>query len=341
MTRAVSPTRIMEVGMGFWPSKVLLSALELELFSRLDGSGMTGAELQRALGLHSRANPDFFDALVALGFLDRDGDGPDARYRNTPETAMFLDRKSPEFIGGFLEMCNARLYRFWGDLTEALRTGAPQNEIKHTGASMFGELYSKPERLEQFMAAMSGISAGNFRAFSEAFDFSRYRTMCDVGGATGLLSIFVATRHPHMKCTSLDLPEATRVAERKIAAAGVADRVSARPIDFFSDPIPPADVVTMGMILHDWNLEKKRQLIAKAYDAVRPGGAFVVIENLIDDARRENAFGLMMSLNMLVEFGDAFDFTGADFSGWCREAGFTRCEVIPLGGPASAGVAYK
>ena len=97
----------------------------------------------------------------------------------------------------------------------------------------------------------------------------------------------------------------------------------------------------MGMILHDWNLEKERQLIARAYDAVRPGGAFVVIENLIDDARRENAFGLMMSLNMLVEFGDAFDFSGADFSNWCREAGFKRCEVIPLGGPASAGVAYK
>jgi len=340
-TPSLSASRIMEVGMGFWPAKVLLSALELELFTKLDGTGMTALELQHALGLHSRANPDFFDALVALRFLDRDGDGSQARYRNTPETAMFLDRKSPAFIGGFLEMCNARLYRFWGDLTEALRTGEPQNEIKHTGASMFGELYSKPERLEQFMAAMSGISAGNFQAFAEKFDFSNYRSMCDVGGASGQLSIFVATLHPHMTCVSLDLPEATRIAERKIAAAGVADRVSARPIDFFSEQVPPADVVTMGMILHDWNLEKKRQLIAKAYDAVRPGGAFVVIENLIDDARRENAFGLMMSLNMLVEFGDAFDFTGADFSNWCREAGFKRCEVIPLGGPASAGVAYK
>ncbi len=340
-TPALSAARIMEVGMGFWPAKVLLSALELELFTKLDGTGMTALELQNALGLHSRANPDFFDALVALRFLDRDGDGPQGRYRNTPETALFLDRKSPAFIGGFLEMCNARLYRFWGDLTEALRTGEPQNEIKHTGASMFGELYSKPERLEQFMAAMSGISAGNFQAFAEKFDFSNYRSMCDVGGASGQLSIFVAKLHPHMTCVSLDLPEVTRIAERKIAAAGVAERVSARPIDFFNEQVPPADVVTMGMILHDWNLEKKRQLIAKAYDAVRPGGAFVVIENLIDDARRENAFGLMMSLNMLVEFGDAFDFTGADFSNWCREAGFKHCEVIPLGGPASAGVAYK
>ena len=244
-------------------------------------------------------------------------------------------------MGGFLEMANARLYRFWGDLTEGLRSGKPQNEIKHTGASMFAELYSKPERLEQFMDAMSGISTGNFQAFADKFDFSPYRTLCDIGGATGLLSILVARRHPHMLCTSADLPEATRIAQRKIAAAELSDRVSTMDLDFFAEPLPRADVITMGMILHDWNLEKKMQLVRAAYDALPPGGAFVVIENLIDDARRKNVFGLMMSLNMLVEFGDAFDFTAADFIGWCRECGFQKFDVIPLAGPASAGVAYK
>ena len=144
-----------------------------------------------------------------------------------------------------------------------------------------------------------------------------------------------------MTCISADLPEATSIAERKIAGAGLSDRVAARPLDFFADPLPKADVITMGMILHDWNLETKRQLVRKTYDALPEGGAFVVIENLIDDARRENAFGLMMSLNMLIEFGEAFDFTFADFTGWCRDAGFRTFEVIPLGGPASAGVAYK
>src|SRR3954470_20983034 len=162
----------MEVGMAFWPSKVLLSAIELGLFTALGPDGRTGAELQEALQLHPRANPDFFDTLVALRFLDREGNGADARYRNTPETALFLDRNSPKFMGGFLEMANARLYRFWGDLTEGLRTGNPQNEIKHGQKGMFEELYSKPERLEQFMDAMSGISAGNFQAFADKFDFS-------------------------------------------------------------------------------------------------------------------------------------------------------------------------
>jgi len=191
------------------------------------------------------------------------------------------------------------------------------------------------------MDAMAGISAGNFQAFAEKFDCSKYKTLTDVGGATGLLSMLVAKHHPHMTCTSTDLPEATEIAKRKIAKAGLSDRVKAEPIDFFNDAIPKADVVTMGMILHDWNLEKKMHLIRSAYDALPESGAFVVVENIIDDPRRENAFGLMMSLNMLIEFGDAFDFTGADFDGWCREVGFKRTEVIHLAGPASAGVAYK
>lgn len=336
-----TPARIMEVGMAFWPSKVLLTAVELGVFTTLGSGAMSGLQLQDALHLHSRANPDFFDTLVALGFLGRDGDGPDARYRNTAETAAFLDRNSPQFMGGFLEMANARLYPFWGDLGEALKTGQPQNEIKRTGRPMFVELYSKPERLEQFMDAMAGISAANLQSFAEKFDFGPYQTLCDVGGATGQLSMIVARRHPHMRCVSADLPAATTIADRKISAAGLSDRVSATSVDFFADALPKADVITMGLILHDWNLEKKRQLIAKAFDALPSGGAFVVVEHLIDDRRRENAFGLMMSLNMLIEFGDAFDFTGADFAGWCKEAGFSRVEMIPLGGPASAGVAYK
>ncbi len=341
MKEELSPDRIMEVGMAFWPAKVLLSAIELGLFTALGAESMTGHELQSSLQLHTRANPDFFDTLVALHFLDRDGDGPVARYCNTEETARFLDRNSSQFMGGFLEMANSRLYRFWGDLTEGLRTGKPQNEIKHTGAPMFTELYSQPERLEQFMDARSGISVGNFQALAEKFDFSQYHTLCDVGGATGLLSILVAQNYSHLRCTSVDLPATTRIAERRIRAAGLAERVSAKALDFFSEPLPKADVITMGMILHDWNLEKKMHLIRAAYDTLPAGGAFIVVENLIDDARRENTFGLMMSLNMLIEFGDAFDFTAVDLFGWCREVGFSRTEVIPLADPASAGVAYK
>ncbi|MBL8124355.1 MAG: methyltransferase [Blastocatellia bacterium] len=331
----------MEASTIFRPAKVLLSAIELGLFTKLGGEAKTGTELQEELGLHPRSNPDFFDTLVALKFLERDGDGPYSHYRNTPETALFLDRASPAFMGGFLEMANARLYPFWGDLTEALKTGKAQNETKHGGEGVFEELYREPDRLEQFMDAMAGISAGNFMALADKFDFSRFHSLCDVGGAAATLSMIVAQKHPHLTITSADLPPATAIAAKKIEAAGLSDRVHTKVPDFFSDELPKADVITMGMILHDWNLEKKKMLIRKAYEALPAGGAYIVIEALIDDSRRENAFGLMMSLNMLIEFGEAFDYSGADFDGWCKEAGFKRTEVIHLAGPASAAVAYK
>jgi SAM-dependent methyltransferase len=334
-------THILQVGMGFWPSKVLLSAVELQLFTHLGTGSMTGEQLGERLGLHRRAIYDFLDTLVALHLLEREGDGRDGRYRNTAEVGAFLDKRSPTYIGGFLEMCNARLYRFWGDLTEALRTAEPQCEIKYTGKPMFDELYSDPARLEQFMDAMQGLSLGTIQALADEFDFSKYETVCDVGGANGQLSTIVAARYPHLRCTSFDLPVVAPIAGRTIAAAGLTDRVAVASGDFLADPLPRADVITMSMILHDWNLEHKMRLIRSAHDALPEGGAFIVVENLIDDARRENAFGLMMSLNMLIEFGDAFDFSGGDFSGWCRVVGFRHVEIVPLTGTASAAVAYK
>jgi hypothetical protein len=333
--------RLLEVGFGFWPAKVLLTAVELEVFTQLGAGSMSGEDLGRALNLHPRGIWDFLDALVALGFLERDGSGAAGRYRNTASTAQLLDKNQPGYMGGILEMCNARLYKFWGDLGEALKTGAPQNELKHSGRSLFEELYADPARLEQFMSAMRGISAPNFQALAEKFDFSKYRTLCDVGGATALLSTLLAKRHPHLQCISFDLPPVEPIAKRWIAQDSLSARVQAVSGDFLNQPLPQADVITMGMILHDWNLQKKQHLVRLAYDALPPGGAFIAVENLIDDARRENAFGLMMSLNMLIEFGDAFDFTGADFWSWCSAAGFRRYEVLHLAGACSAAIAYK
>ncbi len=340
-TPQLDPSAILQTAFSFWSSKVLLTAVEMGLFSRLAQRPLTGAELAKELKLHPRANPDFFDALVATKFLAREGDGASAKYSNTPEGALFLDEKSPRYIGGILTMLNARLFKFWNDLPEALRTGKPQNEVKHGQKGLFEELYGDLPKLEQFMGAMTGLSRLNFEAFAEKFDFSKFKTLCDIGGATGLLSIEVAKRHSHLKCTSFDLPPVEAIARKHIAAAGLSNRVGTASGDFFKDPLPKADVITMGMILHDWNLEKKMHLIRSAYEALPPGGALVAIEALIDDARRENVQGLLMSLNMLIEFGDAFDYSGADFRKWCGEIGFKRFDVIHLAGPSSAAIAYK
>lgn len=332
---------ILQTAFSFWSSKVLLTAVEFGLFTRLGGRRLTGAELGAELKLHPRGIADFFDALVAMKFLGREGDGPAARYFNTPDGSHFLDEASPRYVGGILVMLNARLFKFWHDLPQALRTGKPQNEVKHGAKGIFEELYADLPKLEQFMGAMTGLSRINFEAFADKFDFSNYKTLCDVGGATGLLCIEVAKRHAHLNCTSFDLPPVEPFARKHIALAGLENRVNTASGDFFKDPLPKADVITMGMILHDWNLEKKMHLIRAAYDALPPGGAFIAIEALIDDARRENVFGLLMSLNMLIEFGEAFDYSGADFKKWCGDVGFKRFEVIHLAGASSAAVAYK
>ena len=340
-TSPPTPDAILQTAFGFWNSKVLLTAVSFDLFTIIGQRRLTGAELGRKLGLHPRGIADFLDALVAMKFLEREGDGREARYLNTPAAALYLDRQSPRYIGGILEMLNARLFKYWNDLPEALRTGEPQNETKHGGKGIFEELYGDPAKLEQFLDGMTGLSRINFEALADKFDFSRYRTLCDVGGATGLLSMEVAKKHPNIRCVSFDLLPVEPVAKKHIAAAGLSDRIRTASGNFFQDPLPKADVITMGMILHDWNLEKKMKLIRGAYDALPANGALIAVEALIDNARRENVFGLLMSLNMLIEFGDAFDYSAADFEKWCREVGFKHFEVLRLAGPSSAAIAYK
>ncbi|MEJ0088840.1 MAG: methyltransferase [Limisphaerales bacterium] len=325
---SLTPDNILQIGLGFWPSKALLSAAELGLFSELARGPLDAETLRQRLGLHERGIRDFLDALVALRFLERHDD----LYSNTPESDLFLDHNKPTYVGGILEMCNARLFGHWNNLTDALRTGKPQNENKNC-EDTFAALYSSPEKLESFLKGMTGISLGSAKALAEKIQWSNYRTVADVGAAEGAVPVQLALAHPHLKTIGYDLPVVLPVFEKYAAANGVADRVRFHSGDFFKDTLPKVDVIIMGHILHDWNLEQKYQLIQKAYDALPKGGAFIVFESLIDDDRRENAMGLLMSLNMLIETPGGFDYTGADCKQWLRDAGFLETRVEHLAGP--------
>jgi len=337
LSERLNPEKILQTGLAFWPSKTLLSAIEIGVFTELARGPEYFDALSGRLGLHPRSARDFLDALVALGFLSRDGD----QYANTPETDLFLDRKKSSYVGGILEMANHRLYPFWGHLTEALRTGAPQNEVKAGGPGVFETLYADPARLKQFLAAMTGISHGANMTIARLFPWKDYRTFVDVGTAQGDLAAQIALANPHLQGVGFDLPEVAPIFEEYVASTGVADRLCFQPGSFFEHALPTADVVLMGHILHDWDLPTKRMLIGKAFDALPEGGALIVYEAIIDDDRSKNAFGLLMSLNMLIETPGGFDYTGADCSGWMKEAGFSRTRVEPLAGPDSMVVAIK
>ena len=335
--QAVTPENILQLGLAFMGSKTLLSAIELGVFTELSNGPLSLDELTTRLKLHERSARDFFDALVALGVLERE----DGRYRNTPESETFLVRTKLSYLGGLLEMANERLYPFWGSLTEGLHTGKPQNEAKKGGAGLFETLYNDPDRLRLFLGAMTGLSMGAAKGIAAKFPWQNYKTVVDVGGAQGGLLAQVCSAHPHLKGANFDLPVVGPIFEDYAKANGLEGRLSFLPGNFFEDDLPNADVITMGHILHDWNLDEKMMLLKKAYNALPEGGAMIVFEALIDDERRQNAFGLLMSLNMLIETPGGFDYTGADCSAWMKETGFRETRVEHLVGPDSMVVGIK
>ena len=331
------PDHILQVGLGFWASKTLLSAVEMEVFTELAKHPEDLQTLQGRLGLHPRGARDFFDALVALKFLER----RDGRYYNTPSTDLYLDKHKPSYIGGILEMANHRLYPFWGHLTTALRTGLPQNEVRDGSPNPFTALYADPARLKEFLRAMTGVSHAANIAIAQTFPWNKYHTAADVGTAQGGLISQVALAHPHIEGIGFDLPEVGPIFEEYIESHRLSGRVKFVAGSFMEQPLPKADVIMMGHILHDWGVEMKRMLVRKAYEALPEGGAYIVYESIIDDDRSSNAFGLLMSLNMLIETADGFDYTGADCAGWMKEAGFREARVEHLVGPDSMVIGVK
>ena len=333
----LSVDHIMQVGLGFWASKTLLSAGEMELFTELAKHPEDLHSLQGRLRLHPRSARDFLDALVALGFLQR----VDGIYQNTPATDWYLDKRKHSYIGGLLEMANHRLYGHWNNLTVGLRTGKPQNEIKGGGVSFFETLYAEPVLLREFMAAMTGISHSANLAIAAMFPWKGYSTVADIGTAQGDLVVQVVQANEHLKGVGFDLPVVAPIFEDHVASHGLNDRVRFVAGDFFEQPLLHAGVLMMGHILHDWNLDEKMLLIRKAYEALPAGGALIVYESIIDDDRSNNAFGLLMRLNMLIETSGGFDYTAADCMGWMKEAGFSETRVEHLTGPDSMVMGIK
>jgi hypothetical protein len=323
-----SAERLFELGVGFMASRTFLTAVEFGLFSELAAQPLDAEEIARRCRLHPRSLRDFLDALVAMGLLEREG----ARYSNASVAQRFLDRAKPAYIGGMFEMFAARLYGFWNHLPQALRTGTPQNEIK-AGENPFTALYADPLRLRAFLRAMTGVTQTCAQQIADKFPWQSYRTVIDIGTAEGALPVALALAYPHLSGGGFDLPPVQPMFEDYVRSHGLSERLEFHAGDFLRGPLPGAEVLTMGRILHDWDLEQKRELLRKAYQALPSGGTLLVYEFLIDDERRRNLAGLLMSLNMLIETPGGFDYTGADCCGWMKEAGFRETRVEHLSGP--------
>jgi hypothetical protein len=323
--------RIWKLALGFRASKCILSAVSLGVFTQLAAGPMDESSLRNATGINARGSRDFFDMLVALNILKRTGD----MYENTPESAHFLDRAKPTYIGGFLEMCDSRLYGFWGSLNDALLTGKAQSEVgkKDSENELFSSIYSSPEKLQRFLRAMTGLSIATGRALAREFPWEQVSSFVDVGAAQGAVAVQLAHIHPHLRGVGMDLPAVEPVFQSYVDEHGLSDRLQFLARDFFKSPLPSADVIVMGQILHDWGMQTRRMLLKKAFDALPDRGSLIVYETLIDDEREKADAGLLMSINMLIMTPEGGNFTGRDCRQWMMDAGFSRTSVHHLTGP--------
>jgi hypothetical protein len=326
---------IVELARAFQGAKALMSAVELGVFTELAATAADTDALQKRLGVNERGGRHFFDALVALGLLRRD---PEGLYANSPAADLYLDRNKPTYIGGMVENLNAREYTTWASLTQALRTGKPQTGFE--AAAHFDTLYSDPNRLRLFARGMTGWTLPVAKAIATRFPWQDHETVFDVGTAEGCLPVEVAQTHSHIGGGGFDLPPLKPMFDRYIADHGLAARLQFRAGDFFVDPLPRADVLVMGRVLHNWDFPTKQMLLRKAYEALRPGGALLVYERFIDEDLRE-ANGLLSSLNMLLMTAGGFDFTAAECTSWLRNSGFRDIRTEPLTATQSMVIAKK
>jgi hypothetical protein len=333
---AITPDRIMEIGHAFREAKALLSAVELGVFTALADGPLDLEALGKRVGLNERGARDFLDVLVALGMLLRHDDG---RYANSAATDLYLDRNKPAYVGGLLETFNSRHYAVWGSLTTALQTGKPQ--CNTTMVTNFSSLYADKTTRETFVSAMTARSRPVATALAIKFPWPDYRTLIDIGGAQGCLPVQIARVHSHISGGAFDLPQLRPLFDSYVQEHALADRLRFFPGDFFNDPLPAADVLVLGRVLHNWDHGTQQMLLRKAYDALPPGGALIVYERLIDDERRFSTDGFLSSLHMLLMSPGGFNFTGADCSGWMREVGFRDIRIEQLTAEQSMIVGIK
>lgn len=329
MAAPTSPDRILDIGESFWKAKALMSAVEFDVFTILSADGALSLdEICERTGLNHRGARDFLDALVALALLDRDDAGT---YSNSADSDLFLDRRKPTYSGGFIEMCNARLYSAWGGLTHALRTGKSVHASDADHPDFYSHrVYADERSRKTFVAGMTGTTRAIARALLGRFPWQRHTTVVDIGCAQGALLVEIANHYPHLRGVGFDLHPVAPLFEEFVAAAALTERVEFRSGDFRVDPFPAADVIVLGRVLHNWNLPTKLDLLRKAKASLRPGGSVIVYERLIDDDRRTHAAALLASLNMQVVTPEGFDFTGADCTRWMLETGFHGISVAPL-----------
>lgn len=293
----------------FRRSKTMFAAVELGIF---DGRRPTECkELGRLL-----------DACVALGLLEKRG----AAYANTPEADRFLQSDSPDTLSGYIRYSNDALYPMWGHLEDAVRQGT--HRWKQTfgwDGPIFSHFFRTEDAMREFQKGMHGFGRLSSPAVVAAFDLGRFRRLVDLGGGTGHLAEAARERYPHLQTAVFDLPRVAEMFPGTIAG------------DFFTDPLPAADLYSLGRILHDWSEDKIGTLLAKIFASLPPGGGLLIAEKLLEP---DYVSGHMQSLNMLI-VTEGRERSASEYEALLRASGFSKVDNCRTGTPVDAILAVK
>lgn len=326
-TTELTPTPLTSILLGFCRSRLLMTAVEVNLFGLLATGGRTEPQLRTELNLHPRYARDFLDALALLGVLSKDGD----RYLNSELAARFLDPNRPSYLGGFLELASGLQWTAWGRLTRALRTGEIQvASTSDTGRELFRtSVDDDPERVRRFMAAMDSHSSRIGDELARRIDWSGYKTFADIGGARGNLATHIVLGQPHLRGICFDRPASELFFSEHIGAKGLTGQVTFQAGDFFTDPLPTVDALIYGHVLHDWDPEARKALIRRAYQALRPGGALIIYDRMIDDQLSDPEV-LLFSLTFMLTSAGGSEYRVSECVQWLHDAGFAEITTTPI-----------
>jgi predicted O-methyltransferase YrrM len=344
---SISPDPIFQTVTGFWASKALMAAVELELFTKLSGGKqMTLKELQQALEMEARPTDIFASALASLGLLQvTKKEGSERLFSNSPVSEMFLDKSKASYMGEIITMFDKRLYKAWDKLVESLKSNKPVNAADGGGAeSIFDQAKSKQaiEEIHRFTHAMHGVSIGPAIQLPKVYDFSKHRRMMDIGGGSGVYAIQVVKANPNMTATILDLEPVCQVAEQYIKIHDLQDKVKTKPLDFFKEDIPTGyDVAFLSLIVHDYSEEKGIALLKKIYNSLANDGVVIISDWLLNDDKTGPAASALMGLNMIIETYGGKNYSYAEIADMLKQAGFKITEKRPLAGPAEIVIGYK
>ncbi|RFS45643.1 methyltransferase [Micromonospora craniellae] len=331
----MNPGPLMEMIVGFWASKALAAAVDLDVFTHLSASGgATVEDASRDLKMEPRPAELLLTACASVGLLTKAG----GRYHNSALAEEYLVRNKLQYIGDFVRFMDQREYPAWMRLTDALRTNRPATWDPDSRNNAYD--VEDPQLAEEFHAAMYSLSASSGTALAGAYDFSGVNRILDVGGGTGVYDIVLCRAYPNLAATVYDLPVVSALAERQIARMGLTDRIDVVPGSFLVDEDLPSghDAALLAGVLHNWDPRTCKEIVRKVFRALEPGGAVLVSELFVNDEKTGPAPAALMSLNMLVETEGGQNYSLGEVTAWLTEAGFADVHLVEFDAGGASGV---